>query len=181
MIFGVFDFETTGLTVHPLAELDLQPRPIEFAALLTDGENIIDTFEFIINPGMAIEEIITKITGLTNEDLENQPVFSEFIPKLKDIFGRADACIAHNLSFDKSITNYALQREGLTLDDVNFPELQICTVEQTYHHFGRRMRLEELYNLLCGKYEQKHRALDDVLLLHEICKTIGVYNMWENK
>lgn len=181
MLFLPFDWETTGLTVHPNAELEMQPRPIEFAALLTDGKEILETFEFLVNPDIAIDEIITKITGLTNEILEEQPLFAEQIPRLKGAFGKADVCIAHNLSFDKNITKYALEREGLTLDDVGFPKIQICTVEQLMPEFGRRMKLEELYNLYFGDYEQKHRALDDVMLLHKVCQHIGLYDIWENK
>lgn len=181
MLFGVFDWETTGLTVHPLAALEMQPRPIEFAGLITDGKEVIRTFEFLTNPGIALEEIITKITGLTNEDLEDQPLFVDHIPTLKEFFGQCDACIAHNLSFDKNITKYALQREGLTLADVSFPKIEICTVEQTMPMFGRRMKLEELYNLYFGDYEQKHRALDDVMLLHKVCQHIGIYDIWENR
>lgn len=179
-LFLPFDFETTGLTVHPLAELEKQPRPIEFAAVLTDGKKILDQFEFIINPDMAIEEVITKITGLTNMDLDANPMFSHFVPELTSIFSQADVTIAHNHSFDRAILKYALQREGLELADVNFPSINICTVEQTIHRFGRRVKLEELYNWHCGKYEQKHRALDDVLLLHEICGHLGIYDMWED-
>lgn len=178
MLFLPYDFETTGLTVHPKAPLEMQPRPIEFAALLTDGKEIIETFEFIINPEIVIEEIITKITGLTNEDLECNPVFSTFVPQLDSIFKKANATIAHNHAFDKNILDYALQREGLSLSDVSFPDLNICTVEQTLPIFGRRVKLQELYELYFGKYEQKHRALDDVILLHKCCQEIGIYDIW---
>ena len=178
MLFLPYDFETTGLTVHPKAPLGMQPRPIEFAGLLTDGKEILETFEFTINPEIVIEEIITKITGLTNEDLECNPPFINFVPQLKEIFKKTDETIAHNHAFDKNILDYALQREGLTLDDVNFPEINICTVEQTLPIFGRRVKLQELYELYFGKYEQKHRALDDVILLHKVCQQIGVYDIW---
>lgn len=179
MIFMPYDFETTGLTVHHQAPLGLQPRPIEFAAILTDGEKIIDEMECIINPEMAIEEIITKITGLTNEDLDDKPIFIDVFPKIAEFMKRADVAIAHNLSFDRNIMQYALARIDKTLADVNFPKIQICTVEQTYPSFGRRMKLSELYELYVGKYTQKHRALDDVYLLNQVCQKIGVYDMFK--
>lgn len=179
MLFLPFDTETTGLTVHPKAPLDMQPRPIEFAALLTDGEEILETFEFIINPEIIIEEVITKITGLTNEDLECNPPFIESVPRLREIFAKADATIAHNHSFDQNIIKYALARENLELSDINYPSINICTVEQTLPLFGRRVKLQELYELYFGRYEQKHRALDDVILLHKVCKELGVYKIWE--
>lgn len=178
MLFAPFDCETTGLPVHRLAPLSKQPRIIEFGGIITDGENVIHTLEFICNPGVAIEPIITEITGLTNEDLKDKPPFSAFVPELKDFFSRASGCIAHNLSFDRSMLAWDLQRIGLTLEDIAFPAIQICTVEQTMPRFGRRMRLIELYEYVTKKpYAQKHRALDDVRLMHEMARDMGVYNI----
>lgn len=175
-LFAVFDTETTGLTSHFNSELEEQPRIIEFGGILTDGEEIIDQLEFVCDPGIAIEEIITKITGLTNEDLSNELPFSTYLDKVKAFFAPAKVVIAHNLSFDRDLLKYDLQRCGKELADVNFPPLLICTVEQTMHQFGRRMKLSELYEQFCGPYVQKHRALDDVLLLNQICKKMGVYD-----
>jgi DNA polymerase III epsilon subunit-like protein len=172
---GVFDFETTGLTKHKDAPLSEQPRAIEFGGLITDGFEILDTLEFIVNPGIAIEEIITKITGLTNADLEDKPYFDEYLGDISNFFAPCDFALAHNLSFDKAILTYDLKRIGLELSDVNWPKNEICTVEQTMQMFGRRMRLEELYRMFCGPYIQKHRALDDVRLLHEMAGKVGVY------
>lgn len=174
--FAVFDTETTGLTVHPSAQLGLQPRIIEFAGIITDGFEIIDTIEFICNPGIALEQIITDITGLKNEDLEDQPFFDNFIDEISVFFSQADAVVAHNLSFDRDMLSYDLKRAGCTIDRVNWPDIQLCTVEQTFHQYGRRMKLSELHELLLGPYVQKHRAMDDIGLLHNVCLKLGVYN-----
>lgn len=181
MLFAPFDTETTGLPGHRLVSLDKQPRVIEFGGIITDGDGVIHQLEFICNPGVAIEPIITEITGLTNADLETKPPFSDFVPALADFFKRAGACIAHNLSFDKNMLKWDLERIGMTLDDINFPKIQICTVEQTAPRFGRRMRLIELYERITGQpYVQKHRALDDVRLMDEMCKVMGVYEIGQN-
>jgi DNA polymerase III epsilon subunit-like protein len=186
MLFAVFDTETTGLPFHPQAPIDKQPRIIEFAGLITDGDAILATLEFICNPGIAIEAIITEITGLKNEDLAGKPPFSSFVGDVFDYFAQAEGRIAHNLSFDKGMLQFDLKRIGKSLDDINWftptsgkPAVEICTVEQTYHEYGKRQRLQDLYNELIGKYVQKHRALDDVKLLHEVCKKIGVYEAFK--
>jgi DNA polymerase III alpha subunit (gram-positive type) len=174
--FAVHDWETTGLPFHKDARLEQQPRCIEFGGVITDGIRIFDRLEFIINPGVAIEEIITKITGLTNADLEDKPNFKSQVPALKKFFAQADCAVSHNLSFDKSMARYDLQRICLDLEDIAWPKIDVCTVEQTMHAHGRRMRLIDLYELNCGPYVQKHRALDDVMLLHEICIKMGIYD-----
>lgn len=174
-IFAVHDWETTGLPFHRDAPVSQQPRCIEFGGILTDGIKIIDKLEFIVNPGIAIEEIITKITGIKNEDLFDKPYFKTYVPDLFDYFSQADAVISHNLSFDKSMVEYDLSRLDLGLESIAWPRIEICTVEQTYPIYGRRMRLIDLYEMHCGPYVQKHRALDDVLILHELCQKLGIY------
>lgn len=176
MLFAVYDTETTGLPWHPDAELSSQPRIIEFGGLITDGTEIIDELEFICNPGVVIEEIITKITGLKNEDLKDRPPFSHFTIDLESYFEQAGASIAHNAAFDRAMLYYDLKRIDMGLTRISFPSLVICTVEQSFHRFGRRMKLSELYEMYRGPYVQKHRALDDVRLLHEIAKELGVYD-----
>ena len=173
---GVFDTETTGLPFHSQALLENQPKIIEFAGIITDGDSVLATEEFICNPDQPLEAIITKITGLKDEDLEDAPPWSDFVPRVRDYFAGCDVIITHNLSFDKSMVLYDMRRIGKGLPDVSWEhQLEICTVEQTYHQFGRRMKLTELYNLLVGEYVQKHRALDDVLIHHEVCKRLGLY------
>lgn len=175
MLFAVWDTETTGLPFHHKADLNRQPRAIEFGGIITDGKEILFEESFICNPGIAIEQIITDITGLTNEDLWDKPDFGTFVPRLKAYYAKADASITHNLSFDRFIMFCDLLRRGLTLEDIEYPKVQICTVEQTFQMYGRRMKLIELYQMHVKEYVQKHRALDDVYRLHELCQTLGVY------
>lgn len=179
MIFTLIDHETTGLTSHYQSDLRLQPRSIEFALVKTDGKEILDKLDFISNPGFDVEQIITDITGLTNDELAEAAPFKTRIDDVAKFFVGSDAVIAHNLSFDRMITEIELRHQGLTLADINWPKLEICAVEQTYDQFGRRMKLEDLYNIYCGEYVQKHRALDDVMLMHELCGKLGVYSMFK--
>jgi DNA polymerase III alpha subunit (gram-positive type) len=183
MLFAVFDTETTGLPSHREADLNLQPRVIEFAGLITDGKDILSTEEFICNPGIAIEQVITDITGLNNADLEDKPPFSAFLDRLAAYFCNAAGRIAHNLSFDKSMLHYDLTRLGLDLSRISWqstvdgtPCVEICTVEQLFHQEGKRIRLQDWNERNFGPYKQKHRALDDVILLHENCKKEGIYD-----
>lgn len=178
MIIAPFDTETTGLPFHRDSDIDKQPRIIEFAGLLTDGKQNFDTLEFICNPHIPLEAIITKITGLTDEDVCDKPDFGNFVPRLKTFFGKAQVVIAHNLSFDKAMLRYDLKRRDMTLEDINWPAIEICTVEQTYHMYGRRMKLEELYAIHCGEWVQKHRALDDVSKLADVCQKMGVFSVF---
>lgn len=164
----VFDFETTGLTLHPQARLSQQPRAIEFGAVIIKRDGtIVHEFSVILDPQMTIDPIITKITGLTNDDLRGRPVFEAVLPEIKGYFLAVDVMIAHNLPFDKSILEYELQRLGV--EDFPWPQHELCTVQTYVEEWGRRPKQGELYEKIMGKPQAvKHRALDDCKALAEI-------------
>lgn len=178
MIFAVSDTETSGLPFHRAARLNQQPRIIEVGGIITDGIDVLEEFSVVVNPGIQIEQIITDITGFTNDDLADKPPFEKVVGQVAAFYAKADAVVFHNASFDRSMFDYALQRIDKTLADINWPGLTICTVEETMPRHGRRMKLQELYKLYVGELVQDHRALSDVYMLHAVCKALGIYDAY---
>lgn len=174
----LIDWETTGLTLHPDAALGKQPRAVEFGGVKLDpatGE-IVDELSQLINPGCEITAEITKITGITNEQLAGQPTFEEFLPTLRAFFSGGTVLVAHNAPFDSAILRFELKR--LFVEEFPWPERTICTVGLYKDSWGRNPKLTELYAAVTGKeFKQSHRALDDVLHLVEI---VQKENIWEN-
>jgi len=163
----IFDTETTDLTLPSLAPLDKQPRIIEVGAIVVDETGIIAELSQLINPGMDIAEKITKITGITNADLVDQPTFAEVLPQLRDFFTGSDLLICHNAPFDSALLRYELER--LACEDFPWPSETICTVQEYLPLFGHRPKLTELYEtVLLRPLAQTHRALDDVKALYEV-------------
>ncbi len=163
----IFDTETTGLPFHRNAKLELQPRIIEFGGLAINehGEELA-TLNLIMDPKQPLEAIITKITGLTDDDLKGKPTFAEVLPQIQQLFEGADVVVAHNLPFDKSLIDFEMQRIGL---EFVWPQIQLCTVQETLPEWGRRAKLLELYEKVTGvPLAQTHRALDDCRALAEI-------------
>lgn len=176
MIFSLFDTETTDLTLHPQADLDKQPRIVEFAGVHTDGNDILRDVQFLCNPHRRIAPAAAKVNGLSEDDLFDKPNFAHYLDVVQPFFQEAQVVIAHNLSFDKQMMTVEATHMGVTLETFSWPAIEICTVEQTFPMFGRRMKLEKLYEIRFGEYKQKHRARDDLNLLHAICKSFGVYD-----
>lgn len=178
MLTVVFDVETTGLTLHPKAELAKQPRIIEFGAVkLGDSGEEVDAFSILINPGMEIEPEITKITGLTNDDLRDAPKFPEAVETIRKAFAGTGLMVAHNLNFDESLLRFDLERAGV--EDFPWPRNKLCTVTAYAEEWGRRPRLIELFEAKLGrKYAQTHRALDDVRALCEIVRKDELWNLF---
>ncbi len=165
----VFDFETTGLLKHPNAKRGLQPRAIEFGAVIIDEKgNTLESYDQKFFPEQDIDSVITKITGFTNDDLVAAPLFLNCLPKIDAMFASADVMIAHNLPFDKAILQSELDRI-INHDEFPWPEHKLCTVQENYPHFGFRIKLIDLYEWSLGeKFQQTHRALDDAKALAEI-------------
>lgn len=158
----VFDCETTGLIKNRLVPLDQQPRIIEFFGQLVDTETdeTLEELEFFCDPGIQIEPIITRITGIKPEQLRGQPAFKHFAPQVIALIGKADALVAHNISFDMGMVENDLKRAG---HEVNWPPRLICTVEQTEWMRGHRLNLSALHEELFGEpFAGAHRARVDV-------------------
>lgn len=174
MITLVFDTETTGIPLHPRAKVSGQPRIIEFGGVLVDERGkVIDELELLINPGVKLPQVITKITGLTDQDLACEPSFSDVADQIKFMFERADALLAHNLPFDSTMIQLELDRWRIA--NWPWPRYNICTVQEHAEEWGKRPKLTELYEHYKGvKLAQTHRALDDVLALADVAKMAGV-------
>jgi len=174
----VFDTETTGLTLHPQAEVRKQPRMIEFGAALLDlktGE-VRDTLNILINPQEPLTPEIVKITGITDDELKDAYPFSTALPAIRLMFSQANCVMAHNLPFDRAILRGELAR----LNELEFPwpEREICTVGLHKDDWGRNPKLTELYEATMGKpLAQTHRALDDVMALVEIIQKAELWRL----
>jgi DNA polymerase III epsilon subunit-like protein len=175
MIYLLFDTETTGLPLHPSAKKHLQPRIIEFAAILCDVEgNQVSEYSQLIDPGFPVSDEITKITGITNEDLGGKPAFADVVPEIEALFRLADVLVAHNLPFDKTLLEIELELCGRK-EDWPWPRKEVCTVQEFSEEFGYRPKLTLLWEFLEGSVlDQTHRALDDVSALKRLCMTGGV-------
>jgi DNA polymerase III epsilon subunit-like protein len=173
----VFDTETTGLPLHPDAPLEKQPKIIELGAALLDQTGaVVDTFQQLLHPGEDITEEITKITGITNEQLKDQPKFVDVLPQLREFFGRSFAVFAHNLPFDKKLLMFDLKRAAC--EDFPWPATEYCTIGLHRSIWGRNMKMTELYEHAMKKpLPQTHRALDDVMALVEIVQALELHAM----
>lgn len=163
----VVDCETTGLIVPSCSELSKQPRIIELGCALIENGAVVSEHEWLIFPEQEVSEEITKITGIKNEDLKGKPLFRQLLPKIAEVFKKADTLFAHNAPFDTACIEFELQRCGNP--PFPWPGDRFCSAQEFAHEFGRRPRLIELYEAKLGvPLKQEHRALSDVRALSEI-------------
>lgn len=161
MIAFLFDTETTGLVDNMTIPLDKQPSIIEFfghAVNLETGE-VLSEIEHLIKPPNPISEEITRITGITNEDLSTCAPFQVYSELIRKAIESYDLVIAHNLSFDREMLTLEFMRLN---QELVWPRT-LCTVEATVHLLGYRLNLTGLHQHLFGEgFPEAHRARHDV-------------------
>lgn len=167
----VFDTETTGFLLPSTAELKDQPHIIEIGLIVAETRK---EHSWLINPGQPLTDEITKITGLTDDDLRGKPSFIEVLPEVIEVFLGTNELIAHNLPFDLGMLLIELRRCGKETA-FPFPPEQLCTVSAYGHLKGHNMKLIDFYKHVMGcELKQTHRALDDARALLDILIKEGI-------
>ncbi len=62
--YAVVDLETTGGRPD-------RDKITEIAIVIHNGQEVIETFSSLINPGVSIPPMITRITGITQEMVDD--------------------------------------------------------------------------------------------------------------
>ena len=159
----IFDTETTGLVGPEPTPLDKQPQIIEFAGIKLD-KNLkeIDRLEFLVDPGVEITPMITKITGINSAMVKGQGNFASHLEKLQSFFVGVKEYVAHNLMFDHDMLSFELRRID-KLTQFPWPPVRTCTVEKTHPLNGHRLNLTKLHHHCFGTdFKNAHRAMPDV-------------------
>ena len=99
----ILDIETSGLDYKE------GHRIIEIGCVELNRKEVGSHFHRYINPLKTLTEENMKIHGITNEFLEDKPLFEdvaeEFLSFIKD-----SSIIAHNANFDVGFLNYELEK-----------------------------------------------------------------------
>ncbi|MHB9024769.1 MAG: 3'-5' exonuclease [Armatimonadota bacterium] len=145
------DLETTGLSPQ-------RHRIVEFGAVCwQDGEEI-GHFQTLVHPGCPIPRSATRVHGITDAMVQDQPPIDEVLPAFCD-FCRADLIVAHNASFDLGFLKMECARLGLP--PLTGPTADTCALARRRLPQVPNYRLETLKAVLGIGNGQAHRALDD--------------------
>ena len=104
--FVVFDLETTGLSAGSGDSI------IEIGAVKIKNGEIIEKYNELINPGVKLKQVITDITNITDEMLEDKDneenAIKRFVEWFKDL-----PMVAHNAKFDTSFIEMCYKKYNL--------------------------------------------------------------------
>ena len=149
----VFDTETTGLK-------DQFDHIIEIGALKYINNELVDEYDVLINPGIEIPEIITTITGITNEMIEHEKTIAEVLPEFIDFIGDLPV-ICHNAPFDIGFINTNLKR--LNMKEMDNQAIDTVLLAKEYIPQAYNYKLETLKKYFKLDFGS-HRSVED-------CKT----------
>lgn len=168
--FVIFDIETTGLSA-------IKDAITEIGAIKVKNGQVIDSFSQLVNPEREIPEFITKLTGITNEMVKDQPTIDEVILKFNN-FIQGSVLVAHNASFDVGFIREKLKAVGKGLYN---PVLDTLELVRAVFPDLKNHKLDTIAKQLDVKLENHHRAVDDAtatkdifLKIMDILKSRGV-------
>lgn len=108
-----YDVETTGKADFNRPHTDpTQPRVVQLAALLFDGERQLAALNFIIQPdGFLIPEEAANIHGITYERAMDEGVNIDFaLGAFVNLAALAELQVGHNIDFDRFVMRGELHR-----------------------------------------------------------------------
>jgi DNA polymerase-3 subunit epsilon len=161
----ILDTETTGLRVED------GHRIIEVGCLeMIDRKLTGKHYHRFINPEREVEAAAMAIHGISNEFLQDKPVFTNIVSELMEFISGAELII-HNAPFDLSFLNHELMLSRQNWKSIIDHCSVICTLQLARQlHVGQRNNLDAL----CKRYgvdnakRDLHGALLDASLLAQV-------------
>lgn len=153
----IFDTPAVFLDIETNGGMGERGRITEIALFRVENGEVVEEFNTLVNPGGSIPYWITKLTGITNEDVADAPYFDEIAAEVYRILDGA-IFVAHNVRFDFSFIKRQLEAVGYTFR----PKL-FCTVRMSRalykEHKGHS--LEKIITRHKIEVEDRHRATAD--------------------
>ena len=149
-LWSVIDIETTGIS----------PGTDEIIALgfyQFEGTKLIRSFSSLVRCENPVSSFITKLTGLTNEQLKRAPLWSQVENDLLTLEGHA--LLAHNASFEESFLKRYFDRLPHNGDRETYQDSMFYLA--LLFPEASALNLEYFINYLGIADKEEHRGLAD--------------------
>ena len=160
----IMDTETTGL------EPSKNHRIVEIGCVEMINRKLTgNTFHVYLNPERIMDEDVIRIHGITNEFVQDKPIFAEiaqdFIAFIKD-----SEMIAHNAQFDVNFLNYELKWMNTSRKIEDYCTIIDSLVLAKKKHPGQKNNLDALCKRYCIDNSARtfHGALLDSEILADV-------------
>jgi DNA polymerase III subunit epsilon len=156
----ILDLETTGVSIA-------SDRIVEFSALKVSPAGAEEWLTLRINPGIPISPEATRIHGITDADVANEPHFKDVARKIAAFLEGCDLAGFNSMKFDIPILCEEFLRVNV---DFNPARHRYVDVQVIFHKKEQRT-LGAAYRFYCQKeLENAHSAQADTAATYEILK-----------
>ena len=149
-MYAIIDVETTGGS----PSID---RIIEIAIIVYDGEQVLEQYSSLVNPGRKIDKYVTQLTGITDRMVQDAPTFEQLHERVLDMFTDR-IFVAHNVKFDFGLMRSEYKRLGI---DFVCKQLDTVTLARKVLPGFNSYSLGALCDSLGIDIQNRHRALGD--------------------
>ena len=151
--YVTLDLETTGLNPD-------QDTIIEIGAVKFQGQQVLETFQTLVNPYRELPSFIQRLTGIAQRNVDRAPPFAAVAGELGDFIGPLPV-VGHNISFDLGF----LSTHGLKLNNESYDTWDLASVFLPY---STNYSLAGLVAKLGAEHTRPHRALPDAQATHQV-------------
>ncbi len=153
-----FDLETTGITIGVDRIVE-----ISILKLIPDGEKVIYTRR--VNPEMPIPEASSKVHGIYDKDIANEPNFKQLAPEINQFIGNADLAGYNSNKFDVPMLVDEFIRVGVSFE---MKGRRMVDVQNIFHKMEQRT-LAAAFKFYCEKeIVNAHSAEADIEATYEV-------------
>ena len=134
-------------------------RIIEIGIVKIRNKTIVSEYSTLVNPEQQMDKYVTKLTGITDNDLVDAPVFKLVAKEIVEFLGDS-YFVAHNATFDYTYLRTELRKLG-----IEYTADQYCTIDMSRILYTDEpsYSLGKLCRSLNVEVANRHRALGDAL------------------
>jgi DNA polymerase-3 subunit epsilon len=163
-IFVCLDCETTGLDLE-------NDQIIEIALVRFNFDQILDSYETLIDPRISIPEASTAIHHITDAMVQGKPTIGDIIPKVFEFLGK-HILVGHGIPTDVAFISNAAKRLSIPSRLSSHPFVDTLRLARLYGESPTNS-LETLRRHFNIAEEGAHRAMNDVIVNVEVFKYLA--------
>jgi DNA polymerase-3 subunit epsilon len=156
----VLDLETTGVSIA-------SDRIVELSAMKVSPGGEEEWLTMRLNPGIPISPEATRVHGITDADVANEPHFKDVAKRIASFLEGCDLAGFNSMKFDIPILCEEFLRVNVDFDPARHRYVDV----QVIFHKKEQRTLSAAYKFYCEReLENAHSARADAAATYEILK-----------
>lgn len=150
--YAVVDLETTG------PKFRRGERIIQIGAVFMEDDQIIDRYETYIQPLIPIPKRITQLTGITQRDVADAPLFEDIA---EEFWQKLQGCVfvGHNVNFDFYFLRDSFEAAGYP--QLKMPRIDTVELSRSFVPTADSYHLQDICQFVGITLDHAHTAMAD--------------------